>query len=166
MEAIASILGRQGTLHDGVYTVVIPRDDLYVTVEEMYVPTAAGIESRFNFYHCSCGKTSVIGEFVLVDYEADDVVSTLLEKQFTVASLGPFLLHEHPRLLSVHFKGEGKSAEDRLGAEGGVELHRQGARRADNEHDPDEIEAPKDEHVCNWADELNSRRLHNFAMPT
>jgi hypothetical protein len=110
-KTIASVLGRQGTLHQSVYTIVIPRDDLYVTVEEMYVPTAAGIESRFNFYHCSCGKTSVVGEFVLADYEADDVVSTLLEKQFTVASLAPFLLHEHPRLLSVHFKGEGKSAE-------------------------------------------------------
>jgi len=110
-KTIASVLQRQGTLHENVYTVVIPRDDLYVTVEEMYVPPAAGIESRFNFYHCSCGKTSVIGEFLVTDYEADDVLSTLVEKQFTVASLAPFLLHEHPRLLSVHFKGEGKSAE-------------------------------------------------------
>lgn len=107
---IAGVLRRQGTAHDEVYTIVVPRDDLYVTVEEMVVPTAAGIESRFNFYHCSCGKTSVVGEFVVTDYEANDVMETLLAKQFTVASVAPFLLHEHPRLLSVHFKGEGKSA--------------------------------------------------------
>jgi hypothetical protein len=108
---IADVLGRKGTLHQGVYTIVVPRDDLYVTVEQMVVPTAAGIESRFNFYHCSCGKTSVVGEFVLADYEVDDVISTLSAKQFSIASLAPFLLHEHPRLLSVHFKGEGKSVE-------------------------------------------------------
>jgi hypothetical protein len=110
-KTIASVMGRQGLLHENVYTVVVPRDDLFVTVEDMPVPTAAGIESRFNFYHCSCGKTSVIGEFVLADFEVDDVISTLSAKQFTIASLAPFLLHEHPRLLSVHFKGEGKSAE-------------------------------------------------------
>ncbi len=109
-KAIAGVL-RPGTLHDGIYTVVIPRDDLDVTVEGMVVPTAAGIESRFNFYHCSCGKTSVLGEFVVTDYEADDVIGTLLDKQFTVASLAPFLLHERPRLLSIHFHGEGKSGD-------------------------------------------------------
>jgi hypothetical protein len=110
-KTIASRLGRQGTLHDGVYTIVIPRDDLYVTVERMLVPTSAGIESRFNFYHCSCGKTSVVGEFVVTDYEADDVMETLLSRHFTVASLAPFLLNEHPRLLAMHFQGEGTSAE-------------------------------------------------------
>jgi hypothetical protein len=110
-KAVADQLGRPGTVHDDVYTVVIPRDDLYVTVEQMFVPTSAGIESRFNFYHCSCGKTSVVGEFVVTDYEANDVMETLLSHQFTVASLAPFLLNEHPRLLAIHFKGEGKSAD-------------------------------------------------------
>jgi hypothetical protein len=109
--SIVKVLQREGTLHDNVYTIVVPRDDLDVTVEEMYVPTAAGIESRFNFYHCSCGKTSVVGEFVLLDYEANDVIDVLRAKDFTVASLAPFLLYAHPTLVCIHFKGEGTAEE-------------------------------------------------------
>jgi Domain of Unknown Function (DUF1259) len=108
---IVKVLQREGTLHDGVYTVVVPRDDLYVTVEEMYVPSAAGIESRFNFYHCTCGRTSVVGEFVLLDYEANDVIDALRAKDFTIASLAPFLLNSHPTLVCIHFKGEGPAEE-------------------------------------------------------
>jgi hypothetical protein len=108
---IVKVFQREGTLHDDVYTIVVPRDDLDVTVEEMQVPTAAGIESRFNFYHCSCGKTSVVGEFVLLDYEANDVIDVLRAKDFTVASLAPFLLYSHPTLVCIHFKGEGTSEE-------------------------------------------------------
>jgi hypothetical protein len=105
--AIARIMERQGTEHDGVYTVVVPRDDLYVSVEGMLVPTAAGIESRFNFFHCSCGKTSVVGQFVLVDYEVQDVISVLSAADFTIAGIAPFLLNGHPTLMTISFKGEG-----------------------------------------------------------
>lgn len=104
---IDRIMERQGTAHDGVYTVVVARDDLYVSVEGMLVPTAAGIESRFNFYHCSCGKTSVVGQFILVDYEVQDVISVLSEGDFTIAGIAPFLLNGHPTLMTLSFKGEG-----------------------------------------------------------
>jgi len=105
---IGKTLGKPGELHDGVYTVTLPRDDLTVRIEGMDVPTAAGIESTFRFYQCSCGKTSVIGQFVLPDYEANDVAYALEKQDIVISSIGPFLLYEKPRLLEVRFQGEGK----------------------------------------------------------
>jgi hypothetical protein len=105
---IGKTIGKPGELRDGVYTITLPRDDLTVRIEGMDVPTAAGIESIFRFYQCSCGKTSVIGQFVLPDYEANDVVYALQKQDILISSIGPFLLYEKPRLLEVRFQAEGK----------------------------------------------------------
>jgi hypothetical protein len=105
---IGKTIGKAGELREGVYTITLPRDDLTVRIEGMDVPTAAGIESTFCFYQCSCGKTSVIGQFVLPDYEANDVVYALQKQDILVSSMGPFLLYEKPRLMVVRFQAEGK----------------------------------------------------------
>lgn len=107
-DQIARVLGKSGSLRDGVYTVTFPRDDLNVRIEGMDVPTAAGIESTFRFYQCSCGKTVVIGQFVVADYEANDVAYALQKMDIPISSMGPFLLYEKPRLMEVRFQAEGK----------------------------------------------------------
>lgn len=104
---IADALGKAGSARDGVYTVTFPRDDLFVRIEGMDVPTAAGIESVFRFYQCSCGKTIVIGQFVLPNYEANDVVYALQKQDIVVSSVGPLLMYEKPRLIEVRFQAEG-----------------------------------------------------------
>src|SRR5688572_11109173 len=106
---IADALQREGEFENGVYRVVIPRDDLYVSIEGMDVPTAAGVESDFRFYHCPCGKTNIVGQFCLADYETNDVVDELREGQIEVTSVGAMLLHEKPRLVIVRFQAEGEA---------------------------------------------------------
>lgn len=108
-QAIRGSLGRDGDLKDGVYRFEIPRDDLEVTIRGNDVPAAAGIASEFRFYRCSCGLMNVLGKFVVADYEANDVLDALREGQVEIASVGPLLLHERPRLILVHFVGENKS---------------------------------------------------------
>jgi hypothetical protein len=108
-KAISEELGKPGELKENVYRFVFPRDDLDVTVEGNEVPAAAGIASEFRFYRCPCGRINVLGQFVVADYEANDVVDALREGQVEVASLGPLLLHERPRLMLVRFFGENKS---------------------------------------------------------
>lgn len=108
-QAIGSALGRAGDLKDGVYTFEIPRDDLEVTIRGNDVPTAAGIASEFRFYRCPCGLMNVLGKFVVADYEANDVLDALREGHVEIASVGPLLLHERPRLTLIHFVGENKS---------------------------------------------------------
>jgi len=105
--AVGKTLGLVGVLHDGVYTVTIPRDDLIVSIEGMDVPPAAGIASVFNFYQCTCGKSVVIGQFLCADYEANDVLLALQQGDILVSSVSPYLIYEKPRLLCVRFQSEG-----------------------------------------------------------
>lgn len=108
---VAKTPGRHGVPTGDVYVVTVPRDDLEVSVEGMAVPTEAGIASEFHFFRCTCGKMRVMGQFVLADYEANDVIDALRQGHFIVSNVGPFLLYEHPRLLQVRFQGEDKTEE-------------------------------------------------------
>ena len=76
-QTVARVIGRDGAARGDVYVVTIPRADLDVSVEGMSVPTEAGIESEFRFFRCTCGKMRVFGQFVVADYEANDVVDAL-----------------------------------------------------------------------------------------
>jgi hypothetical protein len=98
---------RKGDVKDGVYRLVTPRADLTVTMDGRDVATGAFLESDFRFWRCPCGKLLVNGQFVLADYESNDVVNELQTGGLHVVSIGPLLLHEQPRLLVVRFQGEG-----------------------------------------------------------
>jgi hypothetical protein len=108
---ITKTLERDGTRKDAVLVVTVPRDDLFVAIDGMDVPTAAGVESIFNFWHCSCGKTSVIGQFCVADYESNDVIDALRAGHMEVASIGPMVLHSRVSPLLLRFQGEGKAAD-------------------------------------------------------
>ncbi|HEX8913934.1 MAG TPA: DUF1259 domain-containing protein [Humisphaera sp.] len=108
-EVVAKELGRTGVYRTPlVYTVTVPRDDVSVVIEGMDVPTAAGIESTFHFYWCPCGKTCVVGEFCVLEHEANDVIDALRAAKIEVASVAPMLLHARQRPTLVRFFAEGK----------------------------------------------------------
>ena len=86
-KVISAELAKKGELKDGVYRVVVPRLDLEVTVEGNVVPASAGIESEFRFYRCPCGRINVVGQFVVADYEANDVIDSLRQGKIEVASV-------------------------------------------------------------------------------
>ncbi|HEX4793837.1 MAG TPA: DUF1259 domain-containing protein [Humisphaera sp.] len=104
---ISKTLNHEGVIRDNVYTISIPRDDLDVNIEGMDVPTAAGLESVFWFYRCPCGKLNLVGQFLVADYEANDVIDALRAGRIKVASVSPYLLYEKPRLLLIRFQDEG-----------------------------------------------------------
>ena len=106
---ITEVFGREGEIKDGVYRLVTPRSDLLVTMDGMDVPSGAFLESDFRFWRCPCGKLLVNGQFVLADYEVNDVVDELQKGRMDVVTIAPLLLHEHPRLLMVRFQGEGRT---------------------------------------------------------
>ena len=109
---IGSVFKMRGELKDDVYTITIPRNDLDVKIDGMSVPTAAGIFSTFRFYHCSCGKISVLGEFICEDFEANDVIETLhVGSVIRLAGMGPIALGDKPRLISIRFHGEGEGPD-------------------------------------------------------
>jgi hypothetical protein len=113
---IGDVLVPSGPLHatlnekQQVYTVTISRDDLDVSIDGMSVPMAAGIASNFHFYRCSCGKISVLGEFIVVDYEANDVIDALRPgNTIQVTAVSQIAIGVRPPLLSVRFHGEGEA---------------------------------------------------------
>jgi hypothetical protein len=106
-QKVAQTLGRAGELRGDVYTVTVPRDDLSISIDGMAVPTAAGIESSFKFYRCHCGRTVVIGQMVVADYEANDVLYSLQKQDMLISGVGPFLLYEKPALMCIRFQSEG-----------------------------------------------------------
>ena len=95
-----------------VYTVTVPRGDLDVKIDGMTLPTAAGVASTFHFYRCSCGKISVLGEFIVADFEANDVVDALRAGAvIRVGGIGSIAVGDQPHLLSVRFHGEGEATQ-------------------------------------------------------
>ncbi len=103
-----AIVGAKGQLKDDVYTYVLPRTDLNVTVDSMDVPTAAGIASEFHFFRCTCGKMRIVGQFCCADYEANDVIDAIRPGDLLeVASVGPMFISDKPRITIVRFQGEG-----------------------------------------------------------
>jgi len=110
-KTITSTLQRDGARKDAVLVITVPRDDLFVAIDGMDVPTAAGVESIVNFWHCSCGKTSVIGQFCVADYESNDVIDALRAGHMEVVSIGPMVLHSRVSPLLLRFQGEGKAGD-------------------------------------------------------
>jgi len=100
-------LGGQRTFEQGVLTIRLPRADLWVQADMGEIPTAAGIESSFCFYRCTCGKDKVVGQFVVADYEVNDVIDALRAGQIEVVSVGAMFLGDKPRMMSLRFQGEG-----------------------------------------------------------
>jgi len=108
-ETVSRILGRQGVYKTpDVYVVTVPRDDLQLAIDGMAVPPAAGIESVFHFYYCPCGKTNVVGQFCVLDYEVNDVIDALRSARIEIVSVAPMLLHTRNAPVAVRFFAESK----------------------------------------------------------
>ena len=110
-KALDSVVGVKGDLKDDVYSFMLPRKDIQLTVDGMDVPAAAGVQSEFRFFRCSCGKMRVVGQFCCTDYEANDVVDALrVGAVFDIAGVGPMFITDKPKISVVRFQGEGDPA--------------------------------------------------------
>jgi hypothetical protein len=96
-----------GVLHDDVYTIAIPRPDLTPQTQGGEIPPAAGIESRIDFYRCTCGRPMVVGQVAAADYESDGVIDALRGGDIRIASMAPMFLDVDPMVLAIRFQGEG-----------------------------------------------------------
>jgi len=110
LKAIAEAVGaKPGVITGKVCTITIPRDDLDVVNLDMGdIPVEAGLATTLHVFRCGCGKYYVIGDFIVTDYESNDVIDGLRAGQFQIASVSPILLQERPRLLSIRCQGEGQ----------------------------------------------------------
>jgi hypothetical protein len=117
---VDAVLGRTGQQTGGVYRVGFPRTDLHVTI--------AGTEIRPSFalgswaaFSGSDSKAMVMGDLVLLEDEVNPVIKTLRSAGFQITAIHNHLMNETPRVLYVHYMGQGdvseiaKSLRDALG---------------------------------------------------
>jgi hypothetical protein len=91
-----------------VWELSLPRDDLDVrTLDFGEIPVEAGLATTLKLWRCPCGKYYFVGEYVVTDFESNDVLDSLRQGNFQIASVSPMLVRERPRIVSIRFQGEG-----------------------------------------------------------
>jgi uncharacterized protein DUF1259 len=103
---IAQALGARGKANGGVYQIGIPRAET-VTMDGVEVPPAMGVATAINFQAIRATTVVATGDFVLIESEVNPVLRTLRANGIAVTALHSHMLNETPRLLFMHFWGEG-----------------------------------------------------------
>ncbi len=107
-KALNEALGGTGVINGKVFTLTLPRTDLDLhNLDFGDIPIEAGIATTLHVWRCNCGKYYIIGSFCLADFESNDVLDSLMKGNMKVASVGPMLMEEKPRLTIIRFQGEG-----------------------------------------------------------
>ncbi|PYP18062.1 MAG: peptidase M23 [Gemmatimonadetes bacterium] len=103
---ISQIIGAHGRVNGGVYQLSLPRDGP-VMLDSIEVPPAMGVATAINFQATGAGRAAVTGDFVLTANEVTPVLRALGSNGIEVTALHSHMLAESPRLLFMHFWGEG-----------------------------------------------------------
>jgi Domain of Unknown Function (DUF1259) len=103
---ISQTLGAHGKANSGVYQISVPRAET-VTLDGMEVPPAMGVATAINFQAIGATTAAATGDFVLIASEVNPVLRTLRANGIAVTALHSHMLNETPRLLFMHFWGEG-----------------------------------------------------------
>lgn len=105
---IAGALGKSGSVQPGdVYRVSLPRSDLHVTASGVQVKPAFALGSWVAFKQAGSSEAIVMGDLVLLESEVGAVVRRLQEQDIEQTAIHNHLLHESPRVMYVHIRGQG-----------------------------------------------------------
>jgi len=103
---IGHVLGMHGRANGGVYQVSVPRAEA-VTVDGIEVPPAMGVATAINIQASGASTAVATGDFVLIASEVNPVLRALRANGISVTALHSHMLNETPRLLFMHFWGDG-----------------------------------------------------------
>ncbi len=107
---VEKIFGRLGEFKAEVFRITFPRTDLHVTVAgvEVKPPVAFTSWAAFKEEH---GKSMVMGDLVLLEEEVNPVMSKLEQQGIQITAVHNHLLDETPRIMYMHYEGEGKASK-------------------------------------------------------
>jgi hypothetical protein len=104
---VAAALGMSCSVQPGeVYKVSFPRSDLDVTVGDLHLRPALALGSWAAFMKTAHG-TMAMGDLVLAESEANDVISALQAGGIEQTAVHNHLLNESPHIVYIHFSGHG-----------------------------------------------------------
>jgi uncharacterized protein DUF1259 len=104
------VLGRSGQKLGDVYKFGFPRTDLHVTLEGIAIKPGLALGSWAAFSG-SDDKAAVMGDLVLLQDEVNKVMSSLRTSGFEITAVHNHLLNETPRLMYMHYMGQGSAVE-------------------------------------------------------
>ena len=105
---VAGALGKAGAVQPGdVYKVGMPRGDLHVTVGGVQLKPALALGSWVGFKQTGPNEVTAMGDLVLLDSEVGPVTTRLQEGGIEQTAIHNHLLHEAPRVIYVHIRGQG-----------------------------------------------------------
>ena len=129
--AIEKVLGRKGTVTNGLFTVSVPRPD---TIRDMgaVIPPAMGVGMSFTFQPLGGGRAAVTGDFVLRELEVNHVLNVLVYHGIEVTALHNQALGDQPHLYYMHIWATGDATQLAQGLRAGVDQidHLQGLNGA------------------------------------
>jgi len=103
---IAQIIGAHGRVNGGVYQISVARG-APVSVDSLEIPPAMGVATAINIQPTGATSAATTGDFVLIASEVNPVLRALRVNGIAVTALHSHMLNESPRLLFMHFWGEG-----------------------------------------------------------
>lgn len=106
LETIKKIFSQEGTTAGGVFKFTFPRFDLKVRIDGIIIEPGLALTSWVAFNQLE-NYSMMMGDIVLTENEVDPVMSSLIENGIEVTGLHNHLLHESPRIMYLHIKGEG-----------------------------------------------------------
>lgn len=108
--AIEREIGKAGDSKGDVYKISLPRTDLSVTVEGVKVKPGLALGSWMAFR--PTGETTIVdGDLVLTEHEIHPVLRELQQHGLKVTALHNHLIQESPKVMYLHFWGEGDAAK-------------------------------------------------------
>jgi len=107
---IERAIGKAGEAKGDMYKVSLPRTDLQVTVDHVQVKPGFALGSWIAFKPAAHGAVAH-GDLVLVEQEVPLVVQALEAYGIRMTALHNHLIGESPRVMFLHFWGEGNAAE-------------------------------------------------------
>lgn len=109
-EAVEKIIGKKGTLQDGVLKFTFPRYDLKVNIEPVSIDPELALTSWMAFHQVGC-QSMVMGDLVLLESEIEPVISQLIANGLEITALHNHLLYELPRIMYLHISGIGDAVK-------------------------------------------------------
>jgi hypothetical protein len=105
---VAEALGKAGAIQPGdVYKVGMPRGDLHVTATGVQIKPALALGSWVGFRQTGENQVMAMGDLVLLETEVAPVITKLRQGGIEPTAIHNHLLHEAPRVIYVHIRGQG-----------------------------------------------------------
>ncbi len=101
-DLVQKVLGRTGTVTNGVLAVSFPRPEK-ITMMGIELPPSMGMATSMAFQSAGSGRVAATGDFVMLGEEVNPVARALRQHGIMIAALHNHMIHGSPELYFMHF---------------------------------------------------------------